>query len=136
MPLIVLTLGYIVRCCLEHHMISVIKYELDQKIESIENLKATSDLLILLNSLHSSLGEEFPIKQSYRLYPYGCLQMTIDNEQIVLKRLSQYVKYPEEMFGILPSEIDDSLKQIVNVFSEFINHIKKMLAHKISFSEQ
>ena len=58
---------------LEHHMISVIKYELDQKIESIENLRATSDLVILLNGLHSSLGEEFPIKQSYRLYPYGCL---------------------------------------------------------------
>jgi 2-polyprenyl-6-methoxyphenol hydroxylase-like FAD-dependent oxidoreductase len=93
-----------------------IKFELNQEITSLTDLKATNDLLIVANGSHSSLREQIPIKQSYQLYPYGCLWTTIEDEDIARNQLCQYLKYSQEMFGILPSGINDHLKRIVSVF--------------------
>lgn len=95
---------------------SNIKFKLKQEIISLNELKTTSDLLIVANGSHSNLREQVPIKQSYRLYPYGCLWTTIEDDEIAKNNLCQYVKYSQEMFGILPSGINDNLKRIVSVF--------------------
>ncbi|CAF0936018.1 unnamed protein product [Rotaria sordida] len=93
-----------------------IKFELGQDIRSLTDLKATSDLLIVANGSHSSLRQPVPIKQSYQLYPYGCLWTTIEDDQITPNQLCQYLKYSQEMFGILPSGINENNKRIVSVF--------------------
>jgi 2-polyprenyl-6-methoxyphenol hydroxylase-like FAD-dependent oxidoreductase len=97
-------------------MQSNIKFELNQEIKSLADLRSTCDLLIVANGSHSNLREQIPIKQSYKLYPYGCLWTTIEDDEIVQNYLCQYLKYSQEMFGILPSGINDNLKRIVSVF--------------------
>ena len=59
-----------------------IKFQLNQEITSLDELKTTNDLLIVANGSHSNLREQVPIKQSYQLYPYGCLWTTIEDENI------------------------------------------------------
>ncbi|CAF2625302.1 unnamed protein product [Rotaria sp. Silwood2] len=97
-------------------MKSNIQFELGQEITSLADLKAISDLLIVANGSHSCLKEQVPIKQSYQLYPYGCLWTTIEDDRISPNQLCQYMKYSQEMFGILPSGINDNNKRIVSVF--------------------
>ncbi len=89
---------------------SNIKFELNQEIKSLEDLKLTNDLLIVANGSHSNLREQIPIKQSYQLYPYGCLWTTIEDDEIAQNYLCQYLKYSQEMFSILPSGINNNLK--------------------------
>jgi 2-polyprenyl-6-methoxyphenol hydroxylase-like FAD-dependent oxidoreductase len=84
--------------------------------KSVTDLAATSDLLIVANGSHSCLREQVPIKQSYQLYPYGCLWTTIEDEHIVPNHLCQYLKYSQEMSGILPSGIGNHGKRIVSIF--------------------
>jgi 2-polyprenyl-6-methoxyphenol hydroxylase-like FAD-dependent oxidoreductase len=116
-------------------MQSNIKFELNQEIISLDDIKSTSDLLIVANGSHSNLREQVPIKQSYRLYPYGCLWTTIEDDQIAVNRLCQYVKYSQEMFGILPSGINENLKRIVSVFWSLLIRLKNTYSmQKISES--
>lgn len=95
---------------------SNINFQLKQEIKSIDELKTTNDLVIVANGSHSQLREQVPIKHSYRLYPYGCLWTTIEDDDIVKNNLRQYVRYSQEMFGILPSGINENHKRIVSVF--------------------
>jgi 2-polyprenyl-6-methoxyphenol hydroxylase-like FAD-dependent oxidoreductase len=97
-------------------MQSNIKFKLNQEITSLADIRDTSDLLIVANGSHSNLREQVPIKQSYQLYPYGCLWTTIQEDDIAQNQLCQYLKYSQEMFGILPSGINDDRKRIVSVF--------------------
>ncbi|CAM4825784.1 unnamed protein product [Rotaria magnacalcarata] len=93
-----------------------IKFELEREITSLEDQSLFSDLLIVANGSHSCLREQVPIKQSYRLYPYGCLWTTIEQEYTVPNTLYQYLKYSREMMGMLPSGVDDHGKRIISVF--------------------
>ncbi|CAF3927617.1 unnamed protein product [Adineta steineri] len=97
-------------------MQSNIKFELNHEIISLEDNRSAYDLLIVANGSHSNLRDQVPIKQSYKLYPYGCLWTTIEDDRIAPNQLRQYLKYSQEMFGILPSGINDNLKRIVSVF--------------------
>lgn len=122
-----------------------IKFELGQEIQSLEDASRSSDLLIVANGSHSSLREQAPIKQSYRLYPYGCLWTTIEEEHTSPNTLCQYIKYSQEMLGILPSGKDTNGKRIVSVFwslpvslrntytkEEILNGMKFHLRHQKS----
>ncbi|CAF1153116.1 unnamed protein product [Adineta steineri] len=97
-------------------MQSNIKFELNHEIIFLEDNRSAYDLLIVANGSHSNLRDQVPIKQSYKLYPYGCLWTTIEDDRIAPNQLRQYLKYSQEMFGILPSGINDNLKRIVSVF--------------------
>ncbi|CAF1396632.1 unnamed protein product [Rotaria sp. Silwood1] len=111
---------------------SNIKFELGQEITSLADLKATSDLLIVANGSHSCLREQVPIKQSYQLYPYGCLWTTVEDDQITPNQLCQYMRYSQEMFGILPSGINENNKRIVSVFWSLPIKLKNIYCiHKV-----
>ncbi|CAF3549126.1 unnamed protein product [Rotaria sp. Silwood1] len=103
-----------------------------QEITSLADLKATSDLLIVANGSHSCLREQVPIKQSYQLYPYGCLWTTVEDDQITPNQLCQYMRYSQEMFGILPSGINENNKRIVSVFWSLPIKLKNIYCiHKV-----
>jgi 2-polyprenyl-6-methoxyphenol hydroxylase-like FAD-dependent oxidoreductase len=67
------------------------------------------------NGSHSLLRSQLPIKQTYKSYPYGCIWTTIEEENDVKHKLLQYVKYSQEMFGLLPSGILNG-KRILSAF--------------------
>lgn len=94
---------------------SYINMILGQEVTHIEQLRKTYDLVIIANGSHSVLRNQFPIRQKYRVYPYGCIWTTIENDNESKSQLSQYVKYSEEMFGILPSGTRSN-QRILSVF--------------------
>ena len=97
-------------------MQSNIEFQHNQEIISLADLQSRSDLLIVASGSHSSLREQVPIRQSCRVYPYGCLWTTIEDEHIAPHYLRQYLRHSQEMFGILPSGINERGKRIVSVF--------------------
>ena len=58
---------------------SNIKFQLNQDIKSLTEIKTMSNLLNVANGSHSTLRKQIPIKQSYQLYP---LWTTIEDDQI------------------------------------------------------
>lgn len=94
---------------------SNIKIYLNLEIKDLEQLKLDYDLVIIANGSHSLLRAQLPIKQTYKIYPYGCVWTTIEEEKAVKNRLLQYVKYSQEMFGLLPSGKKDG-KRILSAF--------------------
>ena len=100
------------KCSME----SNIEFRHNQEITSLADLQSRSDLLIVASGSHSSLREQVPIRQSCRVYPYGCLWTTIEDEHIAPHYLRQYLRHSQEMFGILPSGINERGKRIVSVF--------------------
>lgn len=92
-----------------------ITLKLGEEISDIHTLKQEYDLVIVANGSHSQLRSQLPIEQSYKIYPYGCLWTTIEDDETSLNTLSQYIKYSQEMFGILPSGTKDG-KRSLSVF--------------------
>jgi 2-polyprenyl-6-methoxyphenol hydroxylase-like FAD-dependent oxidoreductase len=98
--------------CLEY---SNIKINLGVEINELEELKSDYDLVIIANGSHSNLRSQLPIKQTYKPYPYGCIWTIIEEENEIQNRLQQYVKYSQEMFGLLPSGLQNG-KRILSAF--------------------
>lgn len=99
------------KCLIQPNIHFVLNYEVKNLIQEAKRF----DLLILASGSHSTLREQLPIAQSYKIYPYGCLWTTIQDETTTLGKLQQYVRYSEEMFGLLPSGIHDN-KRLLSVF--------------------
>jgi len=96
--------------CVVHPLI---KFELGQEIKSFDSLTGY-DLIIVANGTHSRLRSQLPIKQKTQPYPYGCIWTKMQSDYSPNK-LSQYVRQSREMFGILPSGVDNE-KRMVSVF--------------------
>lgn len=96
--------------CLEQKNIS---FKLGEEITDVFSGKY--DLLIISNGSHSQLRSQLPIKQKATTYPYGCIWTNLEDSSSVPNYLQQYVRYSEEMFGILPSGKIDG-KRHVSVF--------------------
>lgn len=94
---------------------SNITFELGVEIDNIVALQNEYHLVVIANGSHSTLRSQLPIEQKYKIYPYGCLWTTIEDDESSLNQLSQYVKYSHEMFGILPSGTKDG-KRSLSVF--------------------
>ena len=92
-----------------------VKIHLNIEVENLDQLKLDYDLVIISNGSHSTLRSKLPIKQTYKIYPYGCLWTTFEEEKVIKNRLLQYVKYSQEMFGLLPSGKKDG-KRILSAF--------------------
>lgn len=92
-----------------------IKIVLNSEIQNIEVLKSQYDLVIIANGTNSELRKNLPIKQKCHAYPYGCIWTTIEHESGAPNQLQQYVKYSQEMFGILPSGIQNN-KRLLSIF--------------------
>lgn len=88
---------------------------LNSEIKDIDSLSPKYDLVIIANGTNSELRKALPIKQSCHVYPYGCIWTTIEDDLAVPHQLQQYVKYSQEMFGILPSGVRNS-KRTLSVF--------------------
>lgn len=119
--------------CLKQENIS---FSLGKHIDDINTLKKECDLLIIANGSHSKLREQMPIKQSYKLYPYGCVWTTINDEYLCSGILQQYMKYSKEMFGILPSGLINN-KRKVSIFwslpiSNEFNYSKENIIKEMS----
>ncbi|CAF0792256.1 unnamed protein product [Adineta ricciae] len=103
---------------------SNITFELSREITSLADLQLTNDLVIIASGSHSKLRDQVPIKQTYQPYPYGCLWTTIEDNEISRHRLCQYLRYSQEMFGILPSGLNHNSKRIVSVFWSLPTRLK------------
>jgi len=83
-------------------------------IGEINDLKKSSDLIIIANGSKSILSEEFNFKINKK-YPFGCLWGMMNDNNFSLNQLSQYMNGSKEMFGILPSGYINE-ERILSVF--------------------
>lgn len=93
-----------------------IEFKLNTNIDNIEDIRHEYDLLIIASGSHTTLRNQLPIKSIYQIYPYGCLWGLIEENDISKNYLQQYVKYSKEMFGLLPSGVDNLNQRILSVF--------------------
>lgn len=111
-----------------------IEIQLGKTIENIESFMKDYDLVIVANGSHSTLRNQLSIKQSYKMYPYGCIWTTIEDEGNK-NTLRQYVYQAKEMLGFLPSgKIDNN--RIVSIFwslpiTEKENYNKEKILQRI-----
>lgn len=89
-----------------------IEINLGQEIDNIQQYQQQYDLVIIANGSHSTLRKQLPIKQTYKLYPYGCVLASVNDETTAINKLQQYVYYSKEMFGLLPSGIKNGRRQL------------------------
>jgi 2-polyprenyl-6-methoxyphenol hydroxylase-like FAD-dependent oxidoreductase len=99
-----------------------ITFKLGQEIHDVHSIKKEYDLVIVANGSHSTLRGQLPITQKYRIYPYGCLWTTIEDEETSPSALSQFVKFSHEMFGILPSGTKDGKRSLSIFWSLPVKH--------------